>query len=946
MKKIIFYTLLLLCILQTNAQNSNYSNKMKHIFGNINKTKVTTGYLKEFGIRFNEIEAYNGFIDPENFVDITQLESLHSSLYTMRIGNVASNLVTPNTVSNNLKTAQNNTEDILLAVQHYNYQQYKINAVNNGDVWISNGQINDVTGRNPYDTKTIFAVAPLKQEIQGNTFNFKVPINLIYTNVSLSINSIQIDFGNGQGYQNVTLNSVKSITYSSGGEKELKYKFTYSNGSNKYSHSKIWLNYVAPQNYQARFSGNINNTLYDEEPITGESYQGANATGLVTIELANGHTELTKPLIVVEGFDPNNSFGYFNFIFGREVGGINIDINSDPNIYYSLNQAIEDEGYDLVFINYTNGTDYIQRNALMVEKVIERVNNLKVGNEKNVVLGMSMGGLVARYALRNMELNGKTHETKLYISHDTPHQGANVPLGIQAFARHLYGEDISIPIFFSLIDFDLMSASSFMPGLNDGFELLESPAAKQMLIYQLNGDGNNLSYNNSMSQNFYNEYHTMGNPTQGGIRNIAVANGSECGNTLDFSNNETLINVDQKIDLPLWSNLVLGFLNAAAWNPLKTVSSLLSTNTDIKARFNIKALPNQESKQIYKGEIFISKTILGIFTVHEHLIDRLTLNSQSSMLPLDNASGGIYDIDNFISNLPADFNSYLLQRQFNFIPTYSSLNIGGGNQNIVYADLNKVYSPLSPPSGSKNVPFDNFYTNPLASQNHIQFTLENGNWLLEELRDNVGIYPCNFICGDIPNQINGDTYVCDNEIKTYTIDLPNCTNVSNWSVSPNLNVISQNYNSITVSHNSVNPLNSGFISINVPALNFDLTKGVIVGSPKINSNGGSHLNVQKIGNVNLYAQQWSILKANYITLLFDTEVPYTYSFEWSIPNSQVRSYGNSSEYKEIKPNSSGQLNVGVRVRNECGCSNWNYFPFDAIYENTGGGGPIDLIKQF
>jgi hypothetical protein len=390
----------------------------------------------------------------------------------------------------------------------------------------------------------------------------------------------------------------------------------------------------------------------------------------------------------------------------------------------------------------------------------------------------------------------------------------------------------------------------------------------------------------------------------------------------------------------------LGFLNAAAWNPLKTVSSLLSTNTDIKARFNIKALPNQESKQIYKGEIFISKTILGIFTVHEHLIDRLTLNSQSSMLPLDNASGGIYDIDNFISNLPADFNSYLLQRQFNFIPTYSSLNIGGGNQNIVYADLNKVYSPLSPPSGSKNVPFDNFYTNPLASQNHIQFTLENGNWLLEELRDNVGIYPCNFICGDIPNQINGDTYVCDNEIKTYTIDLPNCTNVSNWSVSPNLNVISQNYNSITVSHNSVNPLNSGFISINVPALNFDLTKGVIVGSPKINSNGGSHLNVQKIGNVNLYAQQWSILKANYITLLFDTEVPYTYSFEWSIPNSQVRSYGNSSEYKEIKPNSSGQLNVGVRVRNECGCSNWNYFPFDAIYENTGGGGPIDLIKQF
>ena len=740
------------------------------------------------------------------------------------------------------------------------------------------------------------------------------------------------------------MNSIKSITYNSGGEKELKYKFTYSNGSHKYSHSKIWVSYIAPQNYLARY--NSFNLFRDREPITGDNWQGASATGFVTVELAPGHNEIIKPLIVIEGFDPYDTYVYRNFINNNINGGINVRISEVGQSFQSLNDAIENEDYDLIFIDYANGTDYIQRNALMVQKVIEWVNNLKVGNEKNVVLGMSMGGLVARYALRNMELNGKIHETKLYISHDTPHQGANIPLGIQAFARHFYGEDISIPIFFSLIDFDLMSASSFMPGLNDGFDLLESPAAKQMLIYQLDGDGSNLSYNNSMSQSFFNEYHSMGNPVQNGIRNIAIANGSECGNTLGFVNNETLIDIDYKvIDLPLWSNLVLGFLNAAAWNPLKTVSSLLSTNTDIKARFNIKALPNQESKQIYKGEIFISKTILGIFTVHEHLIDRLTLNSQSSMLPLDNANGGIYDIDNFISNLPTDFNSYLLQREFSFIPTYSSLNIGGGNQNIVYADLNKVYSPLSPPNGSKNVPFDNFYTNPLVSENHIQFTLDNGNWLLEELRDNVAVYPCNFICGNIPTQISGDNYVCDNEIKTYTIDLPNCTNTSNWTVSSNLNIISQSYNSITVSHNSSDPLNSGYISVNVPALDFDLTKGVIVGSPKINTNGGSHLNVQKIGNVNLYAQQWSILKANYITLLFDTEVPYTYSFEWSIPNSQVRSYGNSSEYKEIKPNSSGQLNVGVRVRNECGCSNWNYFPFDAIYENTGGG-PIDLIKKF
>ena len=357
MKKITLYSLLLFCVFQTNAQNSNYYNKMKHIFEKIDKTKVTTGYLKEFGIRFNNVEAYSGFIDADNFVDIIQWKSLYNSLYTMRVGTVAYNMVSPNTVSNNFTTLQNNTEDILLVVQHYNYQQYKINAVNNGDVSINNRQINDVSGRNPYDTKTIFAVTPLKQELQGNTFNFKVPNNLIYTNLGLSINSIQIDFDNGQGYQNITVNSVKSITYSSGGEKELKYKFTYSNGSHKYSHSKIYVNYITPQNYQARYNGF--NLFRDKTPITGNSWQGASATGFVTVELAPGHNQITKPLIVVEGFDPNNSFNYFSFIYSDKTGGINIEINEPNTPIKTLNQAIEDEGYDLIFIDYANGVDVL-----------------------------------------------------------------------------------------------------------------------------------------------------------------------------------------------------------------------------------------------------------------------------------------------------------------------------------------------------------------------------------------------------------------------------------------------------------------------------------------------------------------------------------------------------------------------------------------------------------
>lgn len=70
---------------------------MQHVFGNIDKAKVTTGYLKEFGIRFNNIENYDGVLDTLNFVDKTQWQSLYSSLYSMRVGTVATNMTATNT---------------------------------------------------------------------------------------------------------------------------------------------------------------------------------------------------------------------------------------------------------------------------------------------------------------------------------------------------------------------------------------------------------------------------------------------------------------------------------------------------------------------------------------------------------------------------------------------------------------------------------------------------------------------------------------------------------------------------------------------------------------------------------------------------------------------------------------------------------------------------------
>ncbi|MFI1293519.1 hypothetical protein ACH4VM_34590 [Streptomyces sp. NPDC020792] len=45
--------------------------------------------------------------------------------------------------------------------------------------------------------------------------------------------------------------------------------------------------------------------------------------------------------------------------------------------------------------------------------------------------------MITRYALAKMELQRMDHRTGVYLSFDSPHRGAWVPIGLQAFAHHL-----------------------------------------------------------------------------------------------------------------------------------------------------------------------------------------------------------------------------------------------------------------------------------------------------------------------------------------------------------------------------------------------------------------------------------------------------------------------------------------------------------------------------
>ena len=160
-----------------------------------------------------------------------------------------------------------------------------------------------------------------------------------------------------------------------------------------------------------------------------------------------------------------------------------------------------------------------------------------------------MGGLISRYALNYMEANSLTHETRLWLSFDSPHLGANVPIGFQHLFNYLgYGLDTWVG------DFSLEAVRPIVDGM------LKSPAARQMLTDHFEPhleNGEIAEFDSSIllpvahdySVTFFsgiNSLTTSGFPET--TRNVSLINGSGIGNPYQDKNGNDLDPGDKVID--------------------------------------------------------------------------------------------------------------------------------------------------------------------------------------------------------------------------------------------------------------------------------------------------------------------------------------------------------------------------------------------------------------
>ncbi|MDB2385647.1 hypothetical protein N9V96_04170 [Polaribacter sp.] len=202
-----------------------------------------------------------------------------------------------------------------------------------------------------------------------------------------------------------------------------------------------------------------------------------------------------------------------------------------------------------------------------------------------------------------MEERNLVHDTRLFISHDAPQQGANVPLSLQYLYRHAGNLQMDIPVI-GVVDtylslFGERTTASYLT-------LLDEPATTQLLNNRFT---TTYSLDNNPHDTFYNNLRTKGLPGSGGYptltRNVAISNGSECGNLQNFAPGSDLLNIDITENLSYLENILASLL---------TRKSLFTAITSSGGKFNIdfvaKSLYTSSGNEIYSGTISYTRNII------------------------------------------------------------------------------------------------------------------------------------------------------------------------------------------------------------------------------------------------------------------------------------------------------------------------------------------------
>src|SRR5690625_5026900 len=482
----------------------SYQEQKDSLFQYLDKSKVTTGVLYDRVYPWVDLNVAK---DSTFQVSYSFIKQAWLELYLASYNNET--FISIEEVKDKILTNTLNDKGITLGYLDFKFNSIDTNAFDNGSLYIGeeDSLLYDGEG-NPYLEHEISYPLVSAETLNGEYARFYFDPSIYLSNTDRDLMYMHITLSNGQnkvffpddfdslfigdlndsiitGTIDLHFSTLRDaistdITWFNGNYNPLNYEF---NEKKCYKNDSLWTG------VDLKFKG------YDENIATQGFgnyrifYRKLNGTWDVCAD------NIVKPVIIIDGFDPGDERRILKrFKNGKTQPGIwdmlKFKDGGDFPVSQHLGDSLRSLGYDVIVLNFPEypiletginrdgGADYIERNAMVLVRLIQMVNaELALSNseEELVIIGPSMGGQIARYALTYMEEQedlgnpDMNHNTRLYVSFDSPHLGANIPLSLQ---RSIYA------LAFGLNHQDAKDSYN---------QQIRSVAARQMLIEQMGG---------------------------------------------------------------------------------------------------------------------------------------------------------------------------------------------------------------------------------------------------------------------------------------------------------------------------------------------------------------------------------------------------------------------------------------------------------------------------
>ena len=495
---LLYISLLLLSIGWANAQDfAKLRRNLDAPLQGLDFSKIPTGILAERAVELLPFDAYDGVLRDSNYSDYASQAMLYLSLASSRDDMLKD--MSPESYLSIMKKAPNESLSLLL----FRYSTLREQAYQEGLIKRNGSNLSFMkpSSQRLYQQREVFSLAPKRVVWDSYDVSFVLPPNLIWCNMQEEIRDLRVRFEENAPFKVVKPSQPISHHYQREGIHRIVFQIRLKDGRSLQSQTNIQI--VLPK--ELKSGSSTRNYIHNEVPIL--SKRGVHKGGTLQICYADPMVrKLRKPLIIAEGFEVSNLGFHENY----DLQGF-LDVTMG-NKYYSSDYPT---GFDVVYLDYNCPTDDIWSNAELMRDAIRWVNEHKEGSAENIVMGYSMGGLVAAIALRQMELANEDHDTKKYISLDSPHCGATVPFAV--FAAYDY--------FFPLVPQSHLYAliKSINPKIQTSVlnlqALREAPAVRQMVIAE------GRDQDRRVYLDFQKKYRELGLPTK--TINIAFSNSSQ-----------------------------------------------------------------------------------------------------------------------------------------------------------------------------------------------------------------------------------------------------------------------------------------------------------------------------------------------------------------------------------------------------------------------------------